>query len=79
MTGHEEIYAWLDHANDTARMEATARAVMAYVGVAPHWALAGSARRWWCVDARHPFPPSLACMPHACMHARFNGVHCPDY
>ncbi|KAL6747570.1 hypothetical protein V8C86DRAFT_2906417 [Haematococcus lacustris] len=46
-TGHEEIYSWLQTLNDTQGMEATVQAVLAYQSTQPHWAVAGSARRWW--------------------------------
>ena len=46
-TGHEEIYSWLSRIGDEARSESTVRAILAYDGLFPHWALSGSARRWW--------------------------------
>ena len=46
-TGHEEIATWLSRFGHDAKAAATTRAVTAYVTLTPHWAFAGSARRWW--------------------------------
>ncbi len=46
-TGQEEIYAWLSFEGDTAGADATIEAILAYDALYPHWALSGSARRWW--------------------------------
>jgi hypothetical protein len=46
-TGHEEIYTWLHRAGDKAGSLSTVQAILAYDGLFPHWALSGSARRWW--------------------------------
>jgi hypothetical protein len=46
-TGHEEIYTWLDMQGDQKGAASTVEAILAYDGLFPHWALSGSARRWW--------------------------------
>ncbi|KAG1659044.1 hypothetical protein FOA52_010884 [Chlamydomonas sp. UWO 241] len=46
-TGHEEIYTWLARRRDEKGAAATVRAITAYQGLFPSWALSGSARRYW--------------------------------
>lgn len=46
-TGHEEIHTWLRHEGDKSGAKSTVQAILAYDGLFPHWALSGSARRWW--------------------------------
>ena len=46
-TGHEEIYTWLHRIGDEAGSRSTVQAILAYDGLFPHWAVSGSARRWW--------------------------------
>jgi hypothetical protein len=46
-TGHEEIATWMARFGHAADAATTVRAITGYVTLTPHWAFAGSARRWW--------------------------------
>ncbi|KAG8457365.1 hypothetical protein KFE25_005046 [Diacronema lutheri] len=46
-TGYEEVHAWLRAFGRTAEAAETAQAILAFVGVQPHWGYAGNARRYW--------------------------------
>lgn len=46
-TGYEEVHAWLAAFGREEEAAATARAILGFVTLSPHWGFSGCARRYW--------------------------------
>ncbi|PWN44325.1 hypothetical protein IE81DRAFT_30243 [Ceraceosorus guamensis] len=46
-TGQEEVHAWLDYFNYTAKADQTVETVVAGMSAPPHWAYSGIGRSYW--------------------------------